>query len=129
MTDAVIEGCDRQMAPGFFSKLVKPPTGNRHSSDRTSANASDGVSRSGSPSPKSSSSPPRSLSISSNLTPSLVIQEPPSPSRASLSSEPSVTVIPPSPRSYSSSLQSDHDSTTAVQSKEAKGRQSRPTSL
>jgi hypothetical protein len=71
-------------------------TGSRHSSDRASACACDGVSHSGSPSPKSPSSHPRSLSIiSSNLSPPLVIQ-PPSPYHASLSSEPSVTVIPPS---------------------------------
>jgi hypothetical protein len=121
------------MAPGFFSKLVKPPTGSRHSSDRASATTSDGVSRSGSPSPKSStsSSPPRSLPISTNLTPSLVVQAPPSPSHGSLSSEPSVTVIPPSPRSFNSSLHSDQDSpTTDVPSKEEKSRgRERPTSL
>src|SRR5258707_11272242 len=115
------------MAPGFLSKFVKPPSGSRHSSDRASAR--DGVSRSGSPSPKSSSSPPRSLSISPNLNPPpplRVTQAPPSPSNTSLSSEPSVTVIPPSPRSYTSSFPSDRDSV-----KEEKGREShnRPPSL
>ena len=118
------------MAPGFFSKLVKPPTGSRHSSDR-STSASDGLSPSRSRSPKSPSSPPRSPPISSNHSLVIQIQPSPSPSHASLSSDPSVTVIPPSPRSYSSSFQSDRESTAAVSGKEEKKRQTRgrPTSL
>lgn len=117
------------MAPGFFSKLVKPPSGSRHSSDR------EGLSSSGSPSPKSStSSHRRTLSISSNLNPPVrIIKAPPSPSDASLSSDPSVTVIPPSPRSYTSSVQSDRDSAAAVPGKEEpeKGHETpnRPVSL
>ena len=113
------------MAPGFFSKLVKPQTGARHSSDRV-----DHLSRTRSPSPTSSSPPSATkthvptLSISSDPQPSVrIIPAPPSPSVASLSSDPSVTVIPPSPRSYTSSFQSDRDSAVpAIPPKEEKER-------
>ncbi|KAH9041348.1 hypothetical protein EDB85DRAFT_1473515 [Lactarius pseudohatsudake] len=92
------------MAPGFFSKLVKSPSSVRQ--DRLSDSSSRPTSPASSPT-KSEAARARALSSPVN-------------------SDHSVTVIPPSPRSHTSSLQSEQSNGPALKER---GHRNRPAAL
>lgn len=100
------------MAPGFFSKLVKTQTNNRQDRDRDSL--SRPTSPPSPPTPKSEAARARALSSPAGPQPTFrIVPAQHSPSNTSLSSDPSVTIIPPSPQSHTSSLQSEQASTAS----------------
>jgi hypothetical protein len=112
------------MAPGFFSKLVKPQSGSRPERDNSLGLSQ---SRPHSPSPvrrgtdESARARARALSTPDphRSHPSFTVTPPlPNASNVSLSPEPSVTVIPPSPRSHTSSIQTDSDIVVTPQNTE-----------
>ena len=119
------------MAPGFFSKLVKPQSANRPERDSRPRSPSPPLTSTGKGTSESARA--RVLSTPDPRHSFKVTPPPPSPSKGSLSSEPSVTVIPPSPRSYTSSIQTDPEVPVVPVKKEPEpGRSSqrkRPSSL